>query len=161
MAPTPNTIPAVDGAVRRESSSGIRSLSLMVHCFSSGSQSLSTRDTLFEKNLASLKASPKSFFQAFWAFGSRASWYRSTSVLLETLSGNVLDLKVGPITLVEKVFAAVRTRSGSTRIFGRLGAIEARIPTTSSLSVGFSEFVSVNPIGLVVKIAVSSRRNIS
>lgn len=53
-------------------------------------------------------------------------------MLFDTLSGKDLALKVGPMTLAEIVFAADRTRSGSTRIFRRLGAIEARIPTTSS-----------------------------
>ena len=72
------------------------------------------------------------------------------------------------MTLVEIVFAADRIRSASTRILGRFGAIEARIPTTSSdlakdrdggeVRSSFSEAVSKNPIGLVVNIAVSSRR---
>lgn len=82
-------------------------------------------------------------------------------MLFETLSGNDLDLKVGPMTQVEMVFVAESTRSVSTRIFGRFGATEARIPTTSSglaaepksFSVEFSK-----PIGLVVNIAVSSLR---
>jgi hypothetical protein len=53
-------------------------------------------------------------------------------VLEETESGNVLERKVGPITLEDIVAAAERTRSGSRRIFGRLGTMEARIATTSS-----------------------------
>jgi hypothetical protein len=74
-------------------------------------------------------------------------------------------LKVGPITLVEIVLDAESTRSGSIRIFGRFGAIEARIPTTSSdLAIGLpmeslSAAFSENPIGRVVKVAVRSRRN--
>jgi hypothetical protein len=92
-------------------------------------------------------------------------------VLCETFSGNVFDLKVGAMTLVDMVVAALMTRSGSMRIFGRFGAIEARMPTTSSdlgggrdeddlwsLSAAFSEMLSENPIGLVVNIAVSNRR---
>jgi hypothetical protein len=83
-------------------------------------------------------------------------------VLFETFSGYDLDLKVGPITLMEMVFAADKTRSGSTRILGRLGAIVANMPTTSSDFVversSLSGKFSRNPIGLVVKIAVSSRR---
>lgn len=65
VAPTPKTIPAVVGANSRESSSGIRSLSLKLHCLKSGSQSLSTRATVFPKNLGSLKASLRSFLQDF------------------------------------------------------------------------------------------------
>ena len=84
-------------------------------------------------------------------------------MLFDTLSGNDFALKVGPMTFVEIVFAALRTRSGSTRIFGRLGAIEAKMPTTSSdfdidLS-SLSEELSANAIGLVVNIAVRRRRN--
>lgn len=53
-------------------------------------------------------------------------------MLLETFSGYDLDLNVGPITLVEIVFAADKTRSCSTKIFGSLGAIVASMLTTSS-----------------------------
>ena len=73
-----------------------------------------------------------------------------------------MDFNVGPITLVEIVFAADKTRSCSTKIFESLGAIVANMLTTSS---GFdverssvSGALSRNPIGLVVKIAVSRRR---
>jgi hypothetical protein len=68
------------------------------------------------------------------------------------------------MTLVEIVLEAESTRSDSTRILGRFGAIVASMPTTSSdlasglpfesLSVVFSE----KPIGRVVKVAVRSRR---
>lgn len=37
------------------------------------------------------------------------------------------------MTLVDIAVAAVRTRSGSTRILGRSGTMAARIPTTSSV----------------------------
>jgi len=85
-------------------------------------------------------------------------------VLLVTFSGNDFDLKVGPITLVEMVVAAVRTLSGSTRILGRFGAMSARMLTISSARLGvdrssFSELASRKPMGLVVNIAVRSRRN--
>ena len=53
-------------------------------------------------------------------------------MLLDTFSGNDFALNVGPITLVEIVLAALSTRSGSTRILGRLAAMLARIWTTSS-----------------------------
>lgn len=77
------------------------------------------------------------------------------------------------MTLVDMAAAAVRTRSDSTRIFGRFGTIVARIPTTSSaLSAGENGFrlsgltfsgcedddASVNDVGRVVNRAVSSRR---
>ncbi len=84
-------------------------------------------------------------------------------MLWDTFSGNILDLKVGTITLVDIVFAAVRIRSGSRRILGRFGAINAKMPTRSSdldwLTRSSLSAVSENPIGLVVNIAVRSRRN--
>jgi len=86
-------------------------------------------------------------------------------VLFEMFSGNDLDLNVGPMTLTDIVFTADRTRSGSNKIFGRFGAIVAKIVTISSALVvvrgdvePFSGGLSRNPIGLVVKIAVRSRR---
>jgi len=65
------------------------------------------------------------------------------------------------------VFAALSTRSGSTRILARFGAMEARMPTTSSdldsrdgAEPDFSSSEAFSkPIGLVVNIAVRSRRN--
>lgn len=74
VAPTPNTIPAVVGGTSLESNSGIRSLSLKVHCLRRGSQSLSTRDTELPKNLASLNASLISFLKVFCVFGNLPSW---------------------------------------------------------------------------------------
>lgn len=74
VAPTPKTIPAVAGGTIRVSISVIRSLSLMVHCFNNGSQSFSTSDTGLEKNLGSRKASPRSFFHAFWLLANLLSW---------------------------------------------------------------------------------------
>ena len=77
------------------------------------------------------------------------------------------------MTLVDMAAAAVRTRSDSTKIFGRFGTIVERIPTTSSaLSAGEGDFrssgltfsgceeedVSVNDMGRVVNRAVSNRR---
>ena len=99
-------------------------------------------------------------------------------MLLDTVSGNPFDRIVGPRTFVDIVVAAVRTLSGSTRIFGSLGMIDAKIPMTSSalsagatsdcaqgLSLlGFSppgvvgEALSVKATGRVVKRAVNSRR---
>ena len=96
------------------------------------------------------------------------------------MSGNAFDRRVGPITLAEMAVAAVRMRSFSTRILGRFGTMPDRIPTTSSarspggltvedwrdISLNrFSEtardepvVVSAKLVGLVVKIAVRSRR---
>ncbi len=65
VAPTPNTIPAVVGAVMRARISGIRSLSATVHCLSRGSQAALINPLLELKNRASLKASARSFFQDF------------------------------------------------------------------------------------------------
>ena len=79
------------------------------------------------------------------------------------------------MTLVDIAVAALSTRSDSTRIFGSLGAIDASIPTISSdldvrsccgvldrpsPSKPFSDVTvdSENPIGLVVKAAVSNRK---
>ncbi len=70
VAPTPNTIPAVVGGVMRPRISGILSLSLMVHCLRSTSQSLWTSARFEPKKRASLKASVTSFFQPFWLLGS-------------------------------------------------------------------------------------------
>src|SRR3569833_910154 len=178
VAPTPITMPAVVGGVMRVSISGILSLSLMVHCLSRGSQSLLIWDWLEPKNLASLKASVTSFFQAFWLLGSLESSWSSTSELLEIESGNVLARSAGPITLVDIVAAACSTRSVSTNTLGRLGTMAASIPTTSSalsegvlfcgvrrdnsLPLGFSDWedeVSAKLRGRVVKRAVKSRRN--
>lgn len=104
-------------------------------------------------------------------------------MFLETVSGKAFERRVGPMTFVEMAVAAVRTRSFSTRILGRLGTMLERIPTTSSArSLGgltveedwrdispsrFSEPVvlddpvvlSAKLVGRVVKMAVSSRRN--
>lgn len=173
VAPTPKTIPAVVGGVIRLSISVIRSLSAIVHSFNSGSQSLCTRVTDELKNLESLKASPMSFFHVFWLPGSLVSSWSRVSVFLEMVSGKAFERIDGPITLVEIAPAAVKTRSCSTRILGRLGTMLDNVPTTSSaLSVGdmrrfspafdFSDWEvdapSVNDTGLVVKMAVSSRR---
>lgn len=49
-----------------------------------------------------------------------------------TVSGNDFERSVGPITFVEIVPAAERTRSGSSKIFSKLGTIEARMATASS-----------------------------
>jgi len=101
-------------------------------------------------------------------------------VLFETVSGKDFDRRVGPMTLAEMAVAAVRIRSFSTRILGRLGTIVDKMPTTSSARspgsliavdacrecslVLFSEavddaVVSVKLVGLVVNMAVRSRRN--
>lgn len=56
-APTPNMIPAVVGAVSRDSSSGTRSLSDCVHCERMGSHASRIRSTGVLKNFGSLKAS--------------------------------------------------------------------------------------------------------
>ena len=80
-----------------------------------------------------------------------------------------MDLNVGPTRLVDIVLAADKIRSGSIRILGKLGAIEAKMLTTSSdlgtdLEVvefdrsSLSELFSAKPAGLVVKIAASRRR---
>jgi hypothetical protein len=97
-------------------------------------------------------------------------------VFLDIVSGNPFERMDGPITLTDIALAAVKTRSDSTRIFGRLGTMVASMPTTSSaLSAGLlmvgvrrsSDFdfsddefpdVSVKEVGRVVKRAVSNLR---
>jgi hypothetical protein len=73
VAPTPKTIPAVEGATNRDNNSGTLSLSVSVHCFSRGSQSLSTRIKVLAKNRGSLKASARSFRHDLCVFGSLES----------------------------------------------------------------------------------------
>lgn len=179
VAPTPNTIPAVVGALMRETSSGILSLSVRIHCFNSGSHPSLTRDKFIPKKRLSLNASPTSFFQVFWLFCSLDNSWNSLSVFDETVSGNDLERSVGPITLVEIVPAAERIRSASSRILGRFGTTEANTETTSSgpspggayrrgpsvldFSGVFTKLLldSANVKGLVVNKAASNRRNIS
>lgn len=173
VAPTPKTMPAVVGGVMRLSISVIRSLSVIVQSLSRGNQSLRTRLTEELKNLESLKASPISFFQVFWLPGSLVSSWRRVKALLEIVSGNDFERIDGPITFVDIAPAAVKTRSDSTRILGRFGTIWDRMPTISSaLSAGVTRRLSLafdwlfcevddpseKDAGLVVKIAVSSRR---
>lgn len=174
VAPTPKTMPAVVGGVIRLSISVIRSLSVIVHSFNRGNQSLCTKETDDPKNLESLKASPISFFQVFWLPESLVSSWRRVNVVFEIVSGKAFERIEGPITFVEMAPAAVKTRSDSTRILGRLGTMLDNTPTTSSaLSVGDinrcslgldlsdceADTPSVKDVGLVVKRAVSNRKN--
>lgn len=63
-------MPADVGVDKRDRYSGIRSLSISVHCRNIGSQPCSARlNELAQKNLGSLKASVTSFFQIFDASG--------------------------------------------------------------------------------------------
>lgn len=97
-------------------------------------------------------------------------------MFFDTMSGNPLALKVGPITLVEIVAAAERTLSGSTKIFVSFGTIEANIEMISSgpslapfrefpesdLGIPLPDVVeSVNATGLVVKRAARRRIKVS
>jgi hypothetical protein len=53
-------------------------------------------------------------------------------VLSETVSGKDFERNVGAMILVDIAPAAANTRSGSTRIFGRFGTMEASLWTTSA-----------------------------
>ena len=136
-APTPNMIPADVGDERRDSNSGIRSLSRSAHCRSIGIQPFQTRSKeLVWKNFGSLKASATSFLQIFDASGTRNIVFIMSSKLPVMFRGNVFQRKVGASTCVEIVVVAASIRSVSTRIFEMLGNIEAMIATTSSGSSG-------------------------
>ena len=70
LTPTPNMIPADVGVDKRDRYSGIRSLSIIVHCRSIGNHPCSANfKELAQKNRGSLKASATSFFQVFDASG--------------------------------------------------------------------------------------------
>src|SRR5690349_6546368 len=79
-----------------------------------------------------MSASARSLFHIFCVLGSRMSWYNRVNKFAVTFSGYVLHRIVGPMTLADIVLVAARTLSGSTKIFGRLGAMMERISTTSS-----------------------------
>jgi len=190
VAPTPKTIPAVEGGVRRDNSSGMRSLSLAHHCLIRGKIDEGMRDSgRREKKRGSLKASETSFLQGAFCpallplpeeleepgSGRRESSCSNERVERLKVSGKDLDRKAGARTLEEIEEAAASTRSGSTRILGREGTMEARMPTTSSarswgrrgldvVRVGGERGrleesgMSEKLMGRVVKIAVRRRR---
>ena len=133
-APTPNMIPADVGDERRDSNSGIRSLSSSAHWRSICIQSFRTRsnELFLWKNLGSLNASATSFLQILDASGIRGIVFMMSSKLLVMFRGNVFHRKVGASTWVDIVVIAAITRSASTKIFEIWGNIEAMMATTSS-----------------------------
>ena len=136
-APTPNMIPADVGDERRDSTSGIRSLSRSVHCRSIGNQPSHTSFKEFVwKNLGSLNASATSFLHDLDASGIRDIVFSMSSKLAVMFCGNVFHRNVGVSTCADIVIVAVVIRSGSTRILDMLGKIEAMMATTSSGSSG-------------------------
>lgn len=175
-APTPNIIPADVGADRRTRSSGMRSLSRRIHCRRIGNHPFSARaKELAQKNFESLKASATSLLQIFDASGILDIAYSIPSVLSVTFRGYDFHRKVGDNTCVETMVAAAVMRSGSMRIFERLGTIEANMATTSSeikvlrrsklckeslddfSALRAGEISREKPKGLVVKVAERSR----
>lgn len=132
-APTPNMIPADVGDERRDSNSGIRSLSRSAHCRSICIQPFQTRSKEFVwKNLGSLNASATSFLQVLDPSGIRDIVFMISSTLHVIFRGNVFHRKVGVSSCVDIVIVAAVIRSASTRIFEMLGKIEAIMATTSS-----------------------------
>ena len=132
-APTPNMIPADVGDERRDSNSGMRSLSKSAHCRSIGIQPSRTRSKEFVwKYLGSLSASATSFLQILDASGIRDIVFIISSKLPVMFRGNVFHRKVGVSTCVDIVVIAATIRSASTRIFDMLGKIDAMMATTSS-----------------------------
>ena len=85
-APTPNTMPAEVGGMRRVRSSGIFSLSTKNHCLRIGIQpSFARVDVLAQKNRGSLYASEISFFHVLETSGSFDTTLRMSVVLEVTL----------------------------------------------------------------------------
>ena len=178
VAPTPNMMPAAVGDVRRESNSGIRSLSARAHERSIGSQPRFTSSCELAKNLASLNASPMSLLENLDASVMPDIAIIRSSVCWLTFSGNVFERRIGPRTCVDIVLLIAATRSDSISILDKFGVIVDRTDTRLSdprlfrvssdtrplpeSVAAFSELLAVvvsleNPIGLIVNVAVRRR----
>ena len=146
-APTPNIKPAAVGLDKRESISGIRSLSNNDQWRNTGNHPVSTSCTGLAKNLASLNTSVTSLFQDLAASGMFARAISRSSKYFVRFSGKDFDLIVGTITCVVAIVVAASTRSVSTKIFDNFGVMEARTGRTPSvpLEVRISRECRVEP----------------